>query len=551
MAFTRRAGPAVDLADEPCWRSPLTQWRLRVVDHNKESAGDGRSATQIRAAEYVRMSTEHQQYSTANQAAVIRQYATRRGHEVVRTYADEGKSGLSLDGRKALKRLIADVQSGNADYEVILVYDVSRWGRFQDSDESAYYEHICKRAGIVVQYCAEQFENDGGLGSTLLKSVKRVMAGEYSRELSEKVFAGQSRLITLGFRQGGPAGFGLRRQLLDHTGAPKGILARGEQKSIQTDRVVLAPGPDGEVEIVRWIHRAFVDERRTESEIASMLNGRGICTDLGRQWTRGTVHQVLINEKYAGDNVWNRRSFKLKQKRVRNTPDKWIRAHASFQPIIEPNQFAAAQDIIAARSQRLSDESMLAVLRQILVKHDWISGIVIDETEGAPSSSAYRSRFGSLLRAYQLIGHTPLRDYRYIAINRVLRLRHADVIADIVRGIEHVGGDVVRDAATDLLSINSEFTASIVVARCRQTTAGSLRWHVRLDSGLQPDISVAVRMDASNEFALDYYLLPRIDVSAPRLSLARDNGIELDAYRFDTLNPFYELAARTSILKVA
>ena len=80
---------------------------------------------------------------------------------------------------------------------------MSRWGRFQDADESAYYEFLCKEAGITtVHYCAEQFENDGSLSATIIKSMKRAMAGEYSRELSAKVFAGQCRLIGLGYRQG-------------------------------------------------------------------------------------------------------------------------------------------------------------------------------------------------------------------------------------------------------------------------------------------------------------------------------------------------------------
>lgn len=136
-----------------------------------------------RAAEYVRMSTEHQQYSTENQRDKIRDYAARRGFEIVRTYADEGKSGLRIDGRQALQNLIADVANGKADFSVILVYDVSRWGRFQDADESAYYEYICRRAGIQVAYCAEQFENDGSPVSTIVKGVKRAMAGEYSREI--------------------------------------------------------------------------------------------------------------------------------------------------------------------------------------------------------------------------------------------------------------------------------------------------------------------------------------------------------------------------------
>ena len=103
---------------------------------------------QFKAAQYVRMSTEHQQYSTENQADKIREYAAHRGIEIIKTYADAGKSGLRIDGRQALQQLIKDVESGQADFQIILVYDVSRWGRFQDADESAYYEYICRRAGI-------------------------------------------------------------------------------------------------------------------------------------------------------------------------------------------------------------------------------------------------------------------------------------------------------------------------------------------------------------------------------------------------------------------
>lgn len=83
------------------------------------------------------MSTDHQQYSTQNQAEKIREYAEHRGIQIVRTYADEGRSGLRIDGRQALQQLIEDVESGAADFQIILVYNVSCWGRFQDADESA------------------------------------------------------------------------------------------------------------------------------------------------------------------------------------------------------------------------------------------------------------------------------------------------------------------------------------------------------------------------------------------------------------------------------
>jgi len=126
------------------------------------------------------MSTDHQKYSTENQEQAIRDYAQKRDIEIIATYADQGKSGLDIGGREALQRLITDVQDGNATFDIILVLDVTRWGRFQDADESAYYEYICRRAGIDVQYVAEQFENDGSPVSTIVKGVKRAMAGEYS-----------------------------------------------------------------------------------------------------------------------------------------------------------------------------------------------------------------------------------------------------------------------------------------------------------------------------------------------------------------------------------
>jgi len=90
------------------------------------------------------------------------------------------------------------------------------------------------------------------------------------------------------------------------------------------------------------------------------------------------------------------------------------------------------------------------------------SGLVIDESERLPSSSAYQSRFGSLLRAYELVGFTPDRDYRYIAINRELRRMHPQIVTDaIARDRERwrLGG---TGSCYRLLTINGEFTASIV-----------------------------------------------------------------------------------------
>ena len=380
------------------------------------------------ASVYVRMSTEHQQYSTSNQMEAIREYAKRRGLVIVKEYSDEGKSGLNLQGRDSLAQMLRDVQEKRAEFACILVYDVSRWGRFQDADESAYYEYVCRQAGVAVHYCAEQFENDGSPVSTIVKSVKRAMAGEYSRELSSKVFQGACRLVQLGYRQGGAAGFGLRRVLLDQSGAKKGELKMGEQKSIQTDRVVLVPGPDDEVTTVRWIYQAFVNEGKLESEIALVLNVKGIKTDYGRAWNRGTVHQVLTNEKYIGNNVYHRTSCKLKKKHVNNPPSEWVRANGAFAGIIELELFLKAQEIILARSRKYTNEEMLEHLRAVVLKHGRISGILIDATEDLPSSTAFSHRFGTLVNAYKLIGYNPGIDFSFVEENRRLRKRHPELV---------------------------------------------------------------------------------------------------------------------------
>jgi hypothetical protein len=337
------------------------------------------------------------------------------------------------------------------------------------------------------------------MSSSVLKALKRSMAAEYSRELSVKVFAGQCRLIELGFRQGGPAGYGLRRQLIDRDRNPKGLLSRGERKSLQTDRVILVPGPEREIEAVRHIYDLFVTKGNKDREIMELLNGRGILGEDGRPWTRATVHQVLINPKYIGANVYNRRSFKLKHKRINNPMQMWIWRDGAFEPIVTASLFEQARTVIESRHSHLSNQELLERLRQLLRLQGRLSGILIDETEEMPSSSCYSSRFGSLTRAYALIGWTPDRDYAYVEINRELRRKHADLIASILDQLLGLGATVSVNEDNDLLTI-------------------------------------AARLQPGNGEIMDYYLLPRLDILMDRLRLRSENGLVLDVYRFNNLN---------------
>jgi DNA invertase Pin-like site-specific DNA recombinase len=304
----------------------------------------------VPAAQYLRMSTEHQQYSIENQSTAIRQYADSHGFEVVRTYSDAAKSGLVLKHRTGLRQLLQDVVGGTPSYRAILVYDVSRWGRFQDTDESAHYEFLCKTAGVPVHYCAETFANDGTVPSLIMKALKRTMAAEYSRELGIKVLAGQKRLARLGFKQGGLPGYGLRRLLTTSAGLPKQELATGERKSIATDRVILVPGPAQEVQCVRDIYRMLVCEKLSVHAIAQELNRRGIEYIGDSKWDYQAVYTVLTHPKYIGCCVFGRTSSKLYTPTVRLPSSEWVLTPGAFQPIVDAVTFSVAQKILVERT---------------------------------------------------------------------------------------------------------------------------------------------------------------------------------------------------------
>jgi len=358
----------------------------------------------VAAAQYLRMSTEHQQYSPENQSIAIRRYAESHRFTVVRTYSDPAKSGLFLKNRRGLRDLLQDVTGGDTEYKAILVYDVSRWGRFQDTDEAAHYEFLCKSAGVPIHYCAETFANDGSLPSSIMKALKRAMAGEYSRELGVKVIDGQKRLAELGFKQGGIPGYGYRRLLVSENRTPKQLLAHGERKSIATDRVILVPGPAREIEEVRGIFRKFTVDRLSLKAIAHDLNQRGVPSVQNRHWTHSVVASLLSHPKYAGFNVFNRTTGRLGTAPVAVPASDWVLCPEAHEEIVDAKTFALAQGI-RARTVHKTNEQLLEGLRSLLATKGKLSNQIIDESDGMPSSRTFAYRFGGLRCACEQIGY--------------------------------------------------------------------------------------------------------------------------------------------------
>ena len=497
-------------------------------------------------AQYVRMSTEHQRYSRENQARVISEYALRNGMDVVRTYADLGKSGLELKGRTAMQRLLLDVAQPLVPFRAVLVYDVSRWGRFQDPDEAAACELTCKRRGIRVIYCAEQFANDGSISSSVLIGLKRSMAAEFSRELSVRVFAGACNIAKQGYAQGGVACFGLRRVVVDETGRVRDTLAFGERKGIQSHRVSLSPGPKAEVEAVRLVFQLFIDKRRTRSEIAELLNARGIPWVGGHPWRMEAVHAVLTNERYAGTAIYNRKSGKLKAPVRENTRDLWIRKEGAYESIIPMPRFLRAQQMIRDAAQRLDRNDMLRRAAQLLAQHGQLSADILARSKDVPSVSSYLRIFGSLTKLYALVGYDLKQNRGFEQVNLSLRERSQVIVAEVQAGILASGSSCTLDPETRWLTVNGELTVQIIVAPNRGNARGYYQWRVHMPS-VPPDIVVLVRMDFDNAGVHDYYLLPSMDKHASRLPRMERNGRALDVYRTRTLDPLYALTARAPL----
>lgn len=505
-----------------------------IIRRNTQLA---RAEKALRAVQYVRMSRELQRYSIQNQMAAIAAYAQERKLTIIRAYADEGRSGLTIRRRPGLTELIEEVQSGHTDFGHILVYDVSRWGRFQDVDESAHYEFLCKQSGIKVAYCAEQFENDGSFLSTMAKNLKRSMAGEWSRELGVKILTGNCRIASLGYRVGAPLTFGLQREMVDEQLCSKGVLSKGQYKALQSDRVRLRLGPDEELAVVRWIFQQFVLERKTDAEIARQLNRANIANQHGRPWTYTMVHNILKNENYVGNLTYNRTSRRLAQTQINNPEHVWVRSSGVVDSVVDQDLFARAQKIMSERYISIPNDQILRRLRIALARKGKLTSSIIKNTPGLPSPSCLVQRFGSIRNAYKLIDYNGSRDCRWFE----QRDHWANVLAELA---SQVAGALKADFRTRL-NLTDDGTAltrggsdKVISFQVVRKLAKRSPKHVALWRAHQrkqrAEFCVYLRLNDSNEAIQDYVLLKSAETATPYLTLsdgllARHNAVRIDA----------------------
>lgn len=360
------------------------------------------------AAQYLRVSTDSQRYSLEHQAASIAAYAAVEGFTISKSYVDAGKSGVTANKRLGLAELLADITRGEITYSTLLVLDVSRWGRYQDPDEAAHYEFLCRSAGVDVCYCAESFEP--GLAGSVFKHIKRVMAGEYSRELSAKIRNAKRRHALAGHAQGGACKYGFARQIVNVDGTLGKILERYERKSRPEQSLILVPEGPKQSATLRKIFRLYLKQQLQPVRISERLNSEGIGWCDGTPWTRARVVDVLRCDLVTGRQPFGKTSCHLGKSRIYNPKDTWGMVRI-FPPIVSMKTFNAAQARLAELngSRKKTDAELLDDLRKVHKLHGRITNELLEATPGTASLQVYYARFGTMVRAYQRIGlhYTP------------------------------------------------------------------------------------------------------------------------------------------------
>jgi DNA invertase Pin-like site-specific DNA recombinase len=498
------------------------------------------------AAQYLRVSTERQEYSLDCQRAGIETYARQHNFTVCHTYVDEAKSGLEIKRRKGLSQLLQDVLGGNCPFKSILVYDVSRWGRFQDPDEAAHYEFLCKTAGVRVHYCAEHFGNDTYLPNVVLKALKRVMAGEYSRELSDKVFAALIRLARDGYRAGGYAGYGLRRMLLSVDKTPKGQLLPGERKNVTNERVTLAPGPANEIYWVREIYRMFINEHMALQHIADSLNNLGVPGLHGRKWTRNMAGGILRNPKYEGTLRYNTTTQKLNSKNRKNAETEWIVVPGAYEPIVAPATFEMAQQEFRNRPYNWSNDQVVEALRSILKKSGRLTPRLIRGQPNALCPEGYRRRFGSLTRAYELAGYESPHKWIVSHKNQIRKLRR-DLMESLVKlfpGEVFIQTRGPKPNRRDCLRLKNSTRVTVRTCRRKKTKYKGPTW-VLPPSCEKRLITLLVCVNPANTEPELMFVLPPIANRCP-VSFSEDHSWLKCGMRIEDLSEFCRAAEEIS-----
>ncbi|CAN5581343.1 recombinase family protein [soil metagenome] len=495
--------------------------------------------TPPRAVAYVRASTEMQKYSTRNQLSEIEKFAQANGIEIVNVYEDHGRSGLTLDRREALKRLLSDVLRPDRGFDEVLVYDITRWGRFQDTDQAAYYEYHCRMHGVPVIYTMDPSVNSGTPMAALMKAIQRVSAADYSRTLSLKVVAGQTRLARENFVVGSAAPFGYRRQVVDSSGNPVVVLQRGQRKAIQDCHVKLIHGPKEEV---AWAQRIFERYAGTTSSLADLvieLRNEGVVAHTGEPFTPEVIRHMLTNPIYVGQHVWGKTQKRLKGPTIKVPESEWILRPEYSEPMISEALFSRCARKILRRSGFIrSDDTLIAQLHAALTQNPALLPAQFGDV-GLANCHIYSRQFGSTASAYELAGFKKSSGIGYAQRTHTATLTRSFQKA-ICLMLQNRGMQTERAPGRGcFITVNGSWRLQLqVLPLVSRNTA--LFWRLNRDGPWAPFHFMVIARIADEDSFLDYFIVPSENLPSMPHRLEFRNSAEVDRFRF---NSIAELAA--------
>ena len=457
------------------------------------------------AAQYIRMSTDKQDLSPSVQKEAIAAYAAARGMEIVASYEDEGRSGIHLKNRPALLRLLHDVtQSRN--FSTVLVYDVSRWGRFQDTDAAAYHEYHCRLHGAEVVYVAEMFGAEVNPITAMLKSMKRAMAAEYSRDLAIKCRAGQHQVVSRGFQIGPLPPLGYRRCSVSADGQRRVLLDNGQRKVAATDRIEWVVAPQEEVELVKRICELYARTRLSFTDISRLGSVEGWRDHQGRPLSNRSIATLLKNEALIGNFVWGR------TKHTKSIVSREAsRRDGCIPRLIDDDTWAQIQRRTALEiSRKQTDEEILANLRKALHRNPLLSTRDL-RAQGVPNKVTIRARLGPWTECLKRAGGDPTELNKALLERANLRRKHSrEFGVAIARRLKQDGRLVAFDGRLNVLA----FPGLRVRLRLLWPTFAEVGqvWRIRVERiSRDVDFDLLVRMEDRFQ-PRDFFVVPPADV---------------------------------------
>jgi hypothetical protein len=390
---------------------------------------------------------------------------------------------------------------------VVLVYDVSRWGRFQDTDASAYYEYHCRLHGVAVIYVAEAFQAEMTPMAAVIKSLKRAMAAEYSRELGIKTRAGQVRVIELGYATGTLPCIGFRRQSVSAAGIPKRMLATRERKEMPTDRVRWVLGPQREVDLVRKVFSLYADTPISIQGLARTLNADGEVDREGSPFTASKLNRLLHCEKVTGTFVWGVKMNLPNGASTGAPADRHVRKERSLQQLLEIALWRRVQGKLKERTSVIrSPQRLLEDLQQAIFKNPGLTGRDLG-SYGCATSLAYDREFGGFSNAMALIGAYDRADV--VQAKKDINARGRRIASafrtDLVALLRAHGHDACHHRLTKRVSVNGT-SIGVLLAWQRHTGGQQVSLISTYSKRMDCDVVILLRMH-ENETARELFVL--------------------------------------------